>query len=49
MLYLKRNLWNSIDFDIKKRRTFRNGAVIPILLKENTVTGATLASDAKKI
>jgi hypothetical protein len=41
-----RNLWESIGFDNKQHRNFVNGNAIPVLLKHNIVTGATMAFDA---
>ena len=44
--YQNRNLWESIGFDKKKRRNFAEGNSIPVLLRRNVVTGATMAFDA---
>jgi glycosyltransferase involved in cell wall biosynthesis len=45
--YQDRNLWDSIGFDKIKRKNFEKGDAIPLLLKWDIVTGATLAFDAK--
>jgi glycosyltransferase involved in cell wall biosynthesis len=41
-----RNLWESIGFDTIQRKKFSEGNSIPVLLKHNVVTGATMAFDA---
>jgi glycosyltransferase involved in cell wall biosynthesis len=44
--FQNRNLWESIGFDKKIRTNFAKGNAISILLKNNIVTGATMAFDA---
>lgn len=46
LYYHNRNLWESIEFDKKQRKNFATGNPIPVLLKHNIVTGATMAFDA---
>lgn len=41
-----RTLWESIGFNRNKRKKFVRGGSVPVLLKENVVTGATMAFDA---
>jgi glycosyltransferase involved in cell wall biosynthesis len=45
--YQNRNLWDSIGFDKKKRKNFSEGDPLPMLLRRNVVTGATMAFDVK--